>query len=184
VARIGAGRPRASAAEEGTAGGAVARVVRVPLPRSPSAAGTRHRCGDRLAPERTQQGQQPDKAPSSRQRKKEPRKGDAPDRPAKQAVPPPLRTIPLVVFPDFRPGERTSEREAPELDRTPGPGDIASAARARSRQKTVERAPGFDWKRQRERALDRGTLRSFEGNWLHRYGAALEAVADKKPSKK
>jgi hypothetical protein len=105
--------------------------------------------GGRASKQGGQQGQQPDKAPSSRQRKKEPRKGDA-----------------------------------PELDRTPGPGDIASAARARSRQKTVERAPGFDWKRQRERALDRGTLRSFEGNWLHRYGAALEAVADKKPSKK
>ncbi|PIE23069.1 MAG: hypothetical protein CSA62_09295 [Planctomycetota bacterium] len=84
----------------------------------------------------------------------------------------------LVVFPDFREGDRKARRDTGEIQRSPlaQSGSRQQQSRKRSFQQPSEaRQLALEWQRQRERALRRGQLKSWEGLWLRRYGELLEA---------
>ena len=108
------------------------------------------------APEKENQASQP-----------EPERGTEPERKIDDSI----------VFPDYRGEDRSSERQAPSIERSPldEPRRPQSGGRAKPRPDDAE--PEVDdatWQKLRERALARGRLAPWEGRVLEHWGRALE----------
>lgn len=119
----------------------------------------------------------PRSEPDAPERDPEP---DAPDTEEREGPPQARRPEPKirdhVVFPDFRGQGRSSEREAPRIDRSPGPAPGQKAARGAAGDPGPLEEPPEDpeWEKQKERALTRGRLAPWEGRFLEYWGRALE----------